>query len=164
MPIYGGLFASVKCPHAYIWGPFCQCKVSPCLYMGAFLPVQSVGHALDLGTPRLQAIGGRGDMVRCASHVPRLHRDRFGPHPRTRDVLLLFAVAKVSARHVQVRLLRREAPCPDILCTAPGGVLEQLFFSPLWTPLVGAYLPPLALHDLLPSYPVQFVFCLSTRP
>ena len=37
-----GLFASAKCPHAHIWGPFCQCKMSPCPYMGAFVPVQSV--------------------------------------------------------------------------------------------------------------------------
>ena len=30
------------CPHAHIWEPFCQCKVSPSAYMGAFLRVQRV--------------------------------------------------------------------------------------------------------------------------
>ena len=30
MPIYGGLFGSASCPLAHIWGPFWQCKLSPC--------------------------------------------------------------------------------------------------------------------------------------
>ena len=71
MPIYGGLFAIAKCPHAPtpppvsnehsrsdriilgpncsldtggggMWGPLCHCKMSPCPHMRTFLPVQSV--------------------------------------------------------------------------------------------------------------------------
>ena len=72
MPIYGGLFASAKCPHAHIWGPFCRCNVCPCPYMGAFLPVQSVpmpiyasGAFLPVQSVPLPIYGGLFASAKC---------------------------------------------------------------------------------------------------
>ena len=64
MPIYGGLFASAKCPHAHIWGPFCLCKMSPCPYMGAFLPIP---QGIYFG-------GGRGYGVGTACVFDTIHQ------------------------------------------------------------------------------------------
>ena len=42
MAIYGDHFVHAKHHHAHIWRPFCQCKVSRCLYMQSGWPLQSV--------------------------------------------------------------------------------------------------------------------------
>ena len=79
MPRNAGLFASAKCPHAQKCRPFCQCKVSPCAYMGAFLPVQSVPMRIYGGLLRFCS---RRMSTKCSSGA-FVKRALF-PHPPLR--------------------------------------------------------------------------------
>ena len=126
MPIYGGLFASAKCPHAHIGGPFCQCKVSPCLYMwrGSRAPRGSRGVSPREAT--------------AAAYCSLLYSHSSALVPRHLAHRVVFA-AGLSAplsrpKHAQLHCrqpgpLRFESPhvrCPSLVTPAHGGVHHLL--------------------------------------
>ena len=126
------------CPHAHRWTPFCQCKVSPCPYKRAFLPVQSVpmpidgrrsGDAAPAGTLPPSRMDGRGDEHRLQemfrSHTPG-RRAAGGGGARHGTGCL-----QGAGRHVPA------APPVVQHCGLPGTVVARHQWHPAGMPAVG---------------------------
>ena len=116
MPIYGGLFASAKCPHAYIWGPFCQCKVSPCPYM--VLSHISVGllRLFIVFHPLLHCLARF--LGSCVGPRPLVHSSRSSVcrSPMAKLVFCIWLVVFTRHPHCTYHSVRCAAPGSGFFC------------------------------------------------